>query len=258
MLKQSLGLPLEYQVQPEYFDLLNIGNRTDKENETIKSLLSRYLAKEILDLSCGTGSQVFYLTDYGFHMTGVDFSPELLNIARQKAKEMGRSYLEFIDGDMRTAQVGTFDAVITIFNAIGHLTVKDFEKTLQNVAKNLKPNGIYVFDIFNIGAMTDKVVEDLAMNRTKTQGDTVVHQVQYSKLNRKNGRLTSYDDYTIQQGEEAPKKVQGEFTLQIYTARELNLLLDRNGFNMVDRCGIDGESFVPYETLRMVTVAQKR
>jgi SAM-dependent methyltransferase len=48
-----------------------------------------------------------------------------------------------------------FDAVITIFNAVGHLTKSGFEKAIRNIHRNLNAGGIYVFDILNLEAMTD-------------------------------------------------------------------------------------------------------
>ena len=58
--------------------------------------------------------------------------------------------VEFLDGDMRELQVSQFDAVITIDNAIGHLVKNDFNIAISNIYKNLKSNGIYVFDILNL------------------------------------------------------------------------------------------------------------
>lgn len=49
---------------------------------------------------------------------------------------------------MRDIKVGSFDAVITIFNAVGYLTKKGFEKAMRNIYNNLNNNGLYVFDIF--------------------------------------------------------------------------------------------------------------
>ena len=152
MNKTKLGLPLEYSELSEYFDVHNVGDDTDAKNEVIQKLLRKYNVRTVLDFTCGTGSQVFFLTKFGFRVTGADFSPKLLDIARKKAKKDNFD-ISFIDGDMRTLQAGKFDSVITIFNAIGHLTKYDFEKAIRNICKNLKPGGIYVFDIFNLEAM---------------------------------------------------------------------------------------------------------
>src|SRR5579871_5739175 len=130
----KLDLPFEYQKRPEWFDALNVCD--DKQNERIENLLRKHDVKSVLDLSCGTGSQVFHLAKRGYEVVGADFSPAPLSMARRRAKRE-RAKLRFIDGDVRTLRVGQFDAVITIANAIGHLTKKDFEKTIRNVARNL-------------------------------------------------------------------------------------------------------------------------
>ncbi len=124
--EHKLGLPIEYQQMPEYFDAHNINAQTETKNSFIEKLLKEQKVKTVLDMTCGTGSQVFYLTEHGYDVVGSDFSPALLERARAKAKKIDRS-ITFIDGDMRTLQVGKFDAVITIFNAIGHVTKADFE-----------------------------------------------------------------------------------------------------------------------------------
>lgn len=138
-----LGLPFEYQQKPEYFDAHNVNENTAAKNALIEKLLKAQHVRTVLDMTCGTGSQVFYLTKRGYKVIGSDFSPALLEQARKKAITEGLE-LTFIDGDMRDLKVGQFDAVITIFNAIGHLTTPDFEKALQNIHANLKEGGVYV------------------------------------------------------------------------------------------------------------------
>ena len=111
--EHKLGLPIEYQQMPEYFDAHNINEQTKAKNALIKRLLKEQNVQTVLDMTCGTGSQVFYLSNHGFAIIGSDFSPVLLDIARAKAKEMDRN-ITFIDGDMRTVKIGKFDAIITI------------------------------------------------------------------------------------------------------------------------------------------------
>jgi cyclopropane fatty-acyl-phospholipid synthase-like methyltransferase len=61
--EHKLGLPLEYQQMPEYFDAHNISEQTEAKNALIEKLLKEQKAKTVLDMSCGTGSQVFYLAE---------------------------------------------------------------------------------------------------------------------------------------------------------------------------------------------------
>jgi SAM-dependent methyltransferase len=255
--KQSkLGLPLEYKKLPEYFDAHNICDDTNAKNAVIEKLLKKHQVKTVLDLTCGTGSQVFFLVKLGYEVIGADFSPALLEIARDKAKKE-KLNIRFIDGDMRNIKVGNFDAVITMFNAIGHLTKAGFEKAIKNIHKNLKDNGIYIFDIFNLEAMTNNVVSDLSMHLHKKVGDTQIHNVQCSIIDRKNGLLTSYDNYTIQKNAEKPTRINNKFSLQIYTAKELREILARNGFKILDQYGIDGSKFSEKKTMSILIVAHK-
>lgn len=253
---KKLGLPLEYKKLPQYFDAHNISDDTELKNSVLKKILRKYEVKTVLDLTCGTGSQVFFLAQHGFDIVGSDFSLELIKIARNKAKEK-KLNLKFIDGDMRTIKVGNFDSAITMFNAVGHLTKSGFEKAIKNIGKNLKDGGIYVFDIFNLEAMTDEVVSNFAMYLQRQVGDTKIHNVQCSTIDRKNGFLTSYDNYTFQTNAKTPKIINNKFSLQIYTAKELREMLARNGFKTLEQCGIDGSNFLAKKTTSILTVAKK-
>lgn len=255
--KNELGLPLEYKKLPEFFDAHNMTNKTEITNRVIEKLLRKHDIRTVLDFSCGTGSQVFFLNKFGYKITGVDFSSSLLEIARKKSLRENLS-VNFLDGDMRKLEVGKFDAVITIFNAIGHLTKIDFNKTLKNIYKNLNDEGLYLFDIFNLEAMTDTAVNNLAMDYKKTVKDNQVHHTQHSTINKDKGLITSYDNYIIDKIGGSVKRINNKFTLQIYKAKELRLMLAENGFKTLGQYGIDGSEFKEYKTINILTLAQKQ
>jgi ubiquinone/menaquinone biosynthesis C-methylase UbiE len=252
----KLGLPFEYQKMPEFFDAWNVNESTDDKNSVIEKLLREQNTKTILDMTCGTGSQVFHLIKHGYKVTGSDFSPDLLKQARAKAKKE-KLNVKFIDGDVRTLKVGHFDAVITMFNAVGHLTKSGFAKAMRNINSNLNPGGIYIFDILNLDAMTDKVVADFAWHVNAKVGNTQMHKVQFSTIDRKNGLLTSYDHAIIQKSVEKPILSKSNFTLQIYIAMELQEMLAKSGFEVLGQYDIDGKKFVQNKSISVITVARK-
>lgn len=256
---RKLGLPIEYQQMPEYFDAHNINEQTAATNALIEKLLKEQTVKTVLDMTCGTGSQVFYLAERGYEIIGSDFSPALLNIARTKAKKLSR-YITFIDGDMRTIKAGKFDAVITIASAVGHLSKKDFEITLQNIRNNLKDNGIYIFDIFNLQAITDEVIKNFTMNIENTVNGVTIRNVQHSEIDRKNGLLISHDHYRIFKDNCKPEKYTNTntFSLQIYTAAELQEILGKNGFEIIGQYDMQGNDFVAEKSLNILTMARKK
>jgi len=71
----------------------------------------------VLDLGCGTGSDVLYLASLGWEAIGVDFAPRAIEIARSRAAASGSS-AAFIVGDvtrLREAGVdGRFDLVLDV------------------------------------------------------------------------------------------------------------------------------------------------
>ena len=105
-----------------------------------EALLRRYLAPgrsyEVLDAGCGTGGTTLFLQRFG-PVTGVDFSPEALALARGRGlKRLARasvSRLPFSDG--------RFDA-LTCFDVLYHRGVADVEETLREFRRVLRPGGI--------------------------------------------------------------------------------------------------------------------
>jgi 2-polyprenyl-3-methyl-5-hydroxy-6-metoxy-1,4-benzoquinol methylase len=252
----SLGLPLEYQRLPEFFDAHNINEQTDSKNALIEKLLKVQNAKTVLDMTCGIGSQVFYLHDRGYEVVGSDFSPALIAQAREKASVQGKE-ITFLDGDVRNLQVGQFDAVITIFNAIGHLSKSDFVKALQNICLNLKDNGIYIFDIFNLDAITDNIIGTFKMDIESVVNGMKIRNIQHSEIDRKQGLLISHDRYTISKEGCVPETHTNSFSLQIYTTKELHEILKGNGFDIIHQYDMGGNPFVSDTSLSMLTVARK-
>ena len=255
MITKKLGLPIEYQQMPEYFDAHNINAQTEIKNALIEKLLREQKVKTVLDMTCGTGSQVFYLAEKGYEVIGSDFSPALIGIARDKAKKVNCN-ITFIDGDMRDVQAGKFDAVITIFNAIGHLTQSDFDIALKNINLNLKDRGIYIFDIFNLEALTENDVKDFVIE-SNVNGINIRNE-QHSEIDRVNGFLISHDQYTIQKNGRDPEVYTNTFSLQIYTASELQAVLNRNGFEIIAQYDMDGDRFISDKSLNILTVARKK
>lgn len=254
--KHKLGLPFEYQQMPDYFDAHNLNQETEAKNALIERLLKNQQVNTVLDMTCGTGSQVFYLVEHGYDVIGSDFSPALLETARNKASKTGKNII-FIDGDMRELHVGKFDAVITIFNAIGHLVKADFEKALRNIYANLKEDGVYIFDIFNLQAITDNIIDNFAMDIQSIVNGIKIRNVQHSEIDRKNGFLTSHDHYTIFKDEGAPEIHTNSFSLQIYTVGELQAMLAKNGFEIIHQYDMEGNEFIADKSLNILTVARK-
>lgn len=248
--------PSHYNKEAVHYDTFNEKNSI-RINQFLEKIFRKHRIKTILDLTCGTGAQVLWLAKRGYKIIGSDINNKMLKLAKDKARKENLD-IKFIKGDMRTTQAGLFDAVITIFNAVGHLTKSDFEKAMKNIHMNLNDKGIYVFDIFNLSYfLKDDNITKLTIDWQKKSENTTVREIQYSTIN-KEGILTSYDIYHEQEGADKPKISKAFQTLQIYSAEQLNQMLQKNGFEVLRQCGIDGLKLIETTTDRIVTIAQKK
>ena len=252
---KDLGLPIEYKTLPKFFDSHNINNDTENKNALIERLLKNHNAHSVYDMTCGTGSQVLYLAQRGYEVIGSDLCPELITQAQLKSKVLNLDIPLEVD-DIRTAQKGQFDAVISIFSAIGHLSQPDFEVALKNIRHNLKTNGIYVFDIFNLQALTDEVISTFVMDIKNEVDGVIFHNHQTSELDRENGLLISHDHYTIEDSNNKEEQT-NTFALKIYTIEEIEALLKKSGFEVINMYDVDGNEFIAETSINMLIVAKK-
>lgn len=246
-----------YNTRAKYYDEFN-ENSSKATNTILEKILREHNVSTVLDLTCGTGSQVFWLLDAGFKVVGSDINTNMLKIAKQKAKKKNAK-VKFLTGDCRNINVGQFDAAITIFNAIGHLTREDFQKTTQNINNNLKPGGLYIFDIFNLDCLKHKDnIAKLTIDCLTVVNGIKVREIQFSTITD-DGILASYSTYVHQEVHAQPTKIVKGYgnTIQCYTAHELKTILKQSGFLVLKQKGMNEEELLPYQTERILTVAQK-
>lgn len=244
-----------YSHQAKNYDAFNEDN-SKITNQTIEKILKKHRVKTVLDVTCGTGSQVFWLSKRGYEVTGSDINVNMLRVAKQRAKKE-QLPIRFIEGDMRTIKVGVYDAVISIFNAVGHLTKRDFEKAMRNVHANLKSEGIYVFDINNLTYLLhDNNITSLTIDWQTKEGDKINRCFQFSTIDSK-GILTSYTTSITCKKNGKPKMTEGAQTLQVYSASMLKEMLQRNGFKVLSQYDINGSKFIDNKSERIVMVAIK-
>lgn len=95
-----------------------------------------------LDFGCGVGRLVLPLAEIFEHVTGVDVSMGMLNVARSNCTERGIHNVEFRRSDDRLAQVeGTFDFIHS-YLVFQHIPAVRGEKILAGLVDRLNDGGI--------------------------------------------------------------------------------------------------------------------
>jgi SAM-dependent methyltransferase len=136
------------------YNLLYSDKDYNAECDLIHRLFQRYAdnsVSTVLDLGCGTGNHVFPLSQRGYEVVGIDRSESMLALARQRSSEhSGGGHVVFRQGDVRNVQIGRqFDAAAMMFAVLGYqVGNSDVLATLKTVRAHLRPNGLFIFDVW--------------------------------------------------------------------------------------------------------------
>ncbi len=107
---------------------------------------------EILELGSGTGRVTIPIALAGCTVTGLDFSSDMISLARKKASDLLPSVgnLDFIQQDMRDFNLRKkFSKIFIPFRGFQSLlTVQDQELTLQSIKNHLGSDGKLIFTVF--------------------------------------------------------------------------------------------------------------
>jgi ubiquinone/menaquinone biosynthesis C-methylase UbiE len=94
---------------------------------------------DVLDVACGTGNATIPAAKAGARVTGLDFAPALLEIARERSAD-AMVEIDFVEGDAQELpfEDARFDRVVSVF---GHMFAPDHERTAAEMRRVLRPGG---------------------------------------------------------------------------------------------------------------------
>jgi len=124
-----------------------VERQADALDQLIRSACPQ--AKEILDCSCGIGTQAIGLALRGYRVRGTDISQRSIDRARKEAVRLGAD-VSFGVGDFRdlSSVDGLFDVVISCDNAIPHmLTDDDLHRVFAAMHAKLRRGGLIVISV---------------------------------------------------------------------------------------------------------------
>jgi SAM-dependent methyltransferase len=132
-----------------YYDLLYMDKDYKREVEYIHSFIAKHCRKKrirILDIGCGTGRHACLLAKYGYHVTGIDFSDEMIRIA--EAGKVVNTAFSVQDAAGFNFEK-KFDVILSLFHVISYQNSNEVVETVfKNISSHLADNGIFIFDFW--------------------------------------------------------------------------------------------------------------
>lgn len=124
------------------------------EKSSVLELLLGHFPLNILDVACGTGRLSIFLKEKlneKINLTGLDISPQMLDLARKKAKIFGKG-INFIEGDIYRLPFddNQFDAVVGLRFS---MHMPEIETALKELSRVVKKGGLVIFDVWNFDSL---------------------------------------------------------------------------------------------------------
>lgn len=177
-----------------------------KYGEDVVALLRPVAGEKILDLGCGTGDLAGEIARSGARVTGIDVSPEMIRLAREKFPQVSFCVASATDFELAER----FDAVFS--NATLHWITTP-ETAIERMFHHLKPGGRFVAEFGgkgNVASIETALKEALRAEGYAGQAGRKVwyfpSPAEYAALLEKGGfvvrMLAYFDRPTPLQGEE--------------------------------------------------------
>ncbi len=183
-----------------------------------------------LDLGCGSGLLTQLLPARARTVVGVDLSPEMLAIARERCRRFGKR-VSFLCADLtRPLKIENVDLATASGDIVNHiLRLEDLELVFRNVRAALSTGGVFVFD-----SLTEACFEcdwDEKVYRMQAQGGDLVMECSWDRKARTGtARMTSYERIRGALFRRSTTVLKEKY----HSDRELRRLLARAGFRSVE------------------------
>ena len=223
--------------------------RTEAETDFIESTLALPAGVRMLDLACGIGRHAVSMARRGYRVTGVDFNPRYLDIARTEAQQAGVE-VEWVAGDMRAlAFERAFDGAYSYFTSFGYFSDEQNESVIAGITRSLELGGRFLLDMMNRDWLLTH-----PQQRTWNPREDGALLMEEITLELRTSRVISRQ--TLIEPAGGPR-VTKEFELRAYTCAELARLFARNGLEVREVWGGPDRSPYSCESRRLVMLAER-
>ncbi len=239
----------------ENYDLLMHDVEYKERTEYLLSVFEKYSKKPtlMLDLACGTGSFSNEFAKRGIQVIGVDISPEMLNIAREKSERERQDVLYLCQDAAELDLYGTVDGVVCCMDSINHITdASVLAEAFKKVSLFLEPDCLFVFDV-----NTPYKHKEILGNNTFVLEEDNVYCVWQNEYIEEEALTEITLDFFRRQDNGLYDKSEQFIEERAYTIKELTKLLEDAGFRVLDI--FDDMSFEPLknDSERAVFIAKK-
>ncbi|TCO46624.1 class I SAM-dependent DNA methyltransferase [Actinocrispum wychmicini] len=217
-----------------WYDRWHARKDYQSEVDQLDEVFSQYgPVASVLDLGCGTARHLALLATLGYAVTGVDRSPAMVALARDRIPSV-------VQADLMDVRLNReFDAVIMMFSVLGYLgTTGELLGALGTARRHLRPGGLLVVDILDGSAV---------LSNGPMGGFTAMTDGPQTLLRATTGRVHTEEQIYemgvklwLISGDRLVEEDAETHSLRFFLPRELDLILELAGFEMIDSAPVGG------------------
>jgi len=208
----------------------------------------------LLDAGCGTGRYAVTLARQGYRVTGLDLSPELIAVARQRP---GATMVRFVVGDLTQPAPTTPYAAVLCRGVLNDLLDdQSRHDAFVAFARALQTAGVLLLDVRDWDATVRRRTAEPMHERTvETAQGTLVFRAEI-RLDHARRRMLVAERHTLTTGGHTTA-TDHDFVMRCWTRGELDELLARAGFDAITYQGAYDPASPLGSTDRIVAVATR-
>lgn len=220
----------------------------------------------ILELACGTGRITLPIAIRGHEVWGLDNSQEMLSFLKEKRRSLPAELaqrIHIVYGSMENFNFDRqFKSIILPFNSFLLLTSKQQqEQCLQSISKHLVHEGRFVVDIFSprfeLCAQEKSDIRFLK-HFYYPPAQQVVIQWEYVERNMAEQVMNIDFLYEIYDSHGSMERLTRSLRMAIIFRFEMQLLLEKNGFEIEEFYGNYDRSPFTKDSPQMIFICRKR
>jgi SAM-dependent methyltransferase len=211
-----------------------------------------WMGRQILDLGCGSGESIRWLTQHGYIVTGVDQSQEMLDIARTATHDTN---VRWIRADIRSVPgVKDMDLILALDVMHEFSSLQELQEALQSANRMLNSGKLLIFDLYTIEGLVKRSSDDITLEYDQ-DGITIFAQNQFDYE-----RQIQRRDYMIfrQQGNNWQRQDTSR-VLRAYPIQGITALAQRCGFEVLHVLTTELKPYNPGDgASRIICMARKK
>jgi SAM-dependent methyltransferase len=216
----------------EVYDLFMDNIPYEEWGAYLKGLLKEYGIEDglVMELGCGTGSMTEILAGAGYDMIGIDYSEEMLEIAREKKETSGHDIL-YLCQDMREYELyGTVRAIVSVCDSMNYvLEEESIEHILHMAATSyLDYGGLFIFDL-NTEYKYREILGEQTIAENRDEGSFIWENYYDEEQMINEYMLTLF----IREEDGRYRKYEEEHYQRAYTLAHIRTLVERSGLKLL-------------------------